>query len=89
MFCSVKGYVSVYMGNQALYFEQMTLNKLTRAQEGVPTSQSGSPTIKWPELAIKRPAKITPKIAHSTLLGDPTANFFGPKSGLLHHKVAS
>ena len=52
----------------------MTLSKLVRAQEGVPTLQSGLPAKKigldWPK---KRLAKITPKIAGSALSGDWTA----------------
>ena len=45
-----------------------------RAQEGVPTPQSGSSITKnamnWPK---QRRAKITLKIARSALSGDPTA----------------
>ena len=33
----------------------MAPSKLIRAQGGVPTSQSGSPTKKWPEFAKKHP----------------------------------
>ena len=33
-----------HIGNQQLYFCEMTLRKVTRAQEGVPASHSGYPT---------------------------------------------
>ena len=49
----------------------MTLSKANMAQEEVPTSQSGYPTTKGPELAKERLAKINPEIARSALSGDP------------------
>ena len=52
----------------------MTLGKVIRAQEGVPTSQSGAPTTNTAEIGKqKRLAKITVRIARSALPGDPTA----------------
>ena len=44
MFRSVRGSDSCYIGNQSLYFHSMTLSKDIRAQEGVPTSHTGSRT---------------------------------------------
>ena len=52
----------------------MTLSKVIRAQEGVPISQSGSPTTNMSWIGkINQSATITPKIARSALAGDPTA----------------
>ena len=45
MFRSVRGSDSCHIGNQQLCFHWMTLGKGTRAQEDVPTSQSGSVTL--------------------------------------------
>ena len=47
----------------------MTLNKVTRAQEGIPTSQSGSPATKAAKIGQKM-SKITPKISCSALAGN-------------------
>ena len=63
-----------YISNQPLYFQEMTLSKVIRAQEGVPTSQSGSPitNMAWIGYVNKWPAKIAPKMARSALSEDPT-----------------
>ena len=53
MFRSVRGPDSCYISNQPLYFHQMTLSEVIRAQKGIPTSQSGSSITKkdpnWPK----------------------------------------
>ena len=75
MFRSVRATDSWYIGKQPLCVHQMTLSKVTRAQEGGSASQSGSPTQIWPKLIKKHRANffvITPQIAHSALSGDPT-----------------
>ena len=52
----------------------MTLSKLIRAQEEVPTSQSGSATTNTAGIGQKHAQpKSPPKIAHSVLPEDPTA----------------
>ena len=82
----------------------MTLTKVIGAQEKVTISQSGSANkyvLNWPKTP---PAKITPKIAHSALPGDPIAvtsvtnhsifikwpwvKLLELKRGFLHFKVA-
>ena len=46
----------------------------TKAQEGVPAPQSGSPTTNTALIGKKNnPAKVTPKVACSALSGDLTA----------------
>ena len=73
-FCSVRGSDSCYIGNQPLYFHQMTLSQLIRALEvgsyitkWLPANHDG---LNW----LKNgPAKINPKIARFTMSRDPTA----------------
>ena len=73
-FCSVRGSDSWCIGHQSLYFHEMTLSKVIRAQEGFPTPQSGSPTTKMTWIGQKHAQpKWTPKTAHSTLPGDTIA----------------
>ena len=72
---SVRGSHSCHIGNQPFYFHWMTLTKVTRAEEEIPTSQSGSATtntyvLSWPKI---RPARNTQQKACSALPGDPTA----------------
>ena len=72
--CSVRGSNSCYIGYQPLYFHQMTLSKVIRAQDGGSYITKWFPDHKndldWPKT---RPATNTPKIAHSALPRDPTA----------------
>ena len=73
-FGSVKGFDGCDIGNQPFYFHLMTLSKLIRAQEEVPTSQSGSATTNTAGIGQKHAQpKSPPKIAHSVLPEDPTA----------------
>ena len=105
MFHSVKGPGKCYIIKQTLYFHEITLSKVIRDQERILTSQRGSPITKLAWIGQKKcPAKITPKIAHFALSGDPIAvtsaanNFVfikwpwvklsELKRGFLHHKVA-
>ena len=55
LLCQGSWQLLYYISNQPLYFQQITLSKVIRAQKGIPTSQSGSRPQKWPELAKKRP----------------------------------
>ena len=74
-FRSARGSDGCYIGYQPLCFHSMTLSKVFRAQEGVPTYTTKCPPsqknhLDWPKT---RPANITPQIAGSALSGDPTA----------------
>ena len=74
MFRSIRVSDSCHIGVQPLYFHSMTLSKVTRAQEWVPTSRSGSPTTNMASTCkTKRLAKIISKTARSALLGDHIA----------------
>ena len=64
-FCSVRGTNRSYIRNQPLSFHQVVLSKVTRAQEGIPTSQSG---LNWPKNAQNHS-----KMSRSALSGDLTA----------------
>ena len=66
-FRSVRGSNGCYMGNQPLYFDEMTLSKPIRAQDG------GSYITRWHPAELERSAKISPKIARSALSGHTTA----------------
>ena len=59
MFRSVRGSDSGYIGNQLLYFHEMTLSKPISAQEGGPHHKMAPRPQKWPELA-KKHLKLTP-----------------------------
>ena len=95
---------SRYIANQPLLFHWMTLSKVIRAEEGIPTSQSGSrtPKVTWVE---EKTVKIIPCISRFPLPGgDPTGvtsannqsifrkwfrvKLSGLQRGFLHHKVA-
>ena len=55
-------------------FSLNDLSKVIRAQEGVPTSQSGSPTTNTAQIGKKyAQPKPPPKTARSALSGNPTA----------------
>ena len=69
--CSVRGLERCYIGNQPLWLYQMVLSKVIRAQDGVLTSQSGSPTGKSAWISQKM-AKNIPKIASFAQSENPT-----------------
>ena len=60
----------------------MSLSKCISDQDGVPTSQNGSPATKAAWIGQKTP-KIIPKLARSALSGDPA----GVTSATNHHKL--
>ena len=54
-FRSGMGSDSCHISNQPLYFHQMTLSKVIRAQVGIPMSQNVSPTTRTAWIGKKRP----------------------------------
>ena len=90
MFRYIGGFNSCYIGNQPLYFQWVTLSKIIRAQEGVPTPQSGPPTRNTAWIVKETPSQNHPKnsMICFIFIEWPWSNLLELKRGFPHHKVA-